>query len=46
MQVIWVIYKIPDKKYNWNKKRKKIFLLTLFLLGKIHRHEKKCMELY
>lgn len=46
MPVIWVIYKIPDKKYNWNQRKEEDFLLTLFLPGKIHRNEKKCIELY
>lgn len=48
MQVIWVIYKIPDKNLSTIgiKERKKIFLLTLFLPGKINGNEKKCMELY
>lgn len=46
MQVIWVIYKIPDKKYNWNQRKEEDFFIDSFLPGKIHRNEKKCMELY
>lgn len=30
MQVIWVIYKIPDKKYNWNQRKEEDFFIDFF----------------
>lgn len=34
MQVIWVIYKIPDKKYSWNQRKKKDFFIDSFFTRK------------
>lgn len=34
MQVIWVIYKIPDKKYNWNQRKEEDFFIDSFFTRK------------